>query len=63
MDKYYSAAVTWCSNVRCKTKSCERNQIHRRPSAKPYSVADFENTIYCVKNIKGDMKNGSYRYI
>lgn len=50
MAEYYTDDITWCSNMKCNNKKCERNpnRIRRQPY-KMYFFADLDGTIYCAK--------------
>lgn len=47
--KYYTEDITWCSKRNCDRMKCERNRKHIRPTLRPLSFADLENTDYCPK--------------
>ena len=50
MSKYHNDDITFCCKSRCGFKLiCDRH-IDNYKGYKPYcSVADLENTIYCIK--------------
>ena len=55
-SKYISQNITFCSNRKCKKRSCKRHHFNADWSVKPYhSFSDFTNTQYCPK-VKGDGK-------
>lgn len=59
MDEYYTDDITWCSNMNCNNKKCERNpkRIRRQPS-KMYFFADLDGTVYCEKKHEHKKKEG-----
>lgn len=51
--KYYSQDITFCSNNKCRIKSCPRNPVHVSDTRVYYTCADLEGTDCCKKR-KGD---------
>ena len=47
--------VTFCNNDKCKHKTCFRHLCH---NGNPYwtSLAELEDTEYCIKKEKGEKK-------
>lgn len=53
--KYHNDDITFCAKSKCKYKDlCDRH-IENYKGYKPYvSIADLENTIYCLKKAGAD---------
>ena len=59
MAEYYTDDITWCNNIRCDNKECERNPKHIRftPFKERY-FADLDGTVYCEKTTRTPKERG-----